>query len=113
VALRVISTFLVMYDRRYTWRERLFYAFAWTPKATVQASLSAVPLSLIMTTMAGRPDYDMWRMWGEEILTTGVFAIIICECRGGPRQSRAVQRLGLACLGCMLRASALSAFLQR
>jgi hypothetical protein len=72
-----------MYDRNYTWRERLFYALAWTPKATVQASLSAVPLSLIQSTMAGRPDADTWRVWGEEILTTGVFAIIICEATFG------------------------------
>jgi hypothetical protein len=82
VTLRIISTFMVMYDRKYTLRERVFYAVAWTPKATVQASLSAVPLALIQGLMAGRPDYDVWLQWGQEILTTGVFAIIICGTLG-------------------------------
>jgi Kef-type K+ transport system membrane component KefB len=40
VSLRTIVTFLVMQGFGYTWRERLFYAVAWTPKATVQAALS-------------------------------------------------------------------------
>jgi hypothetical protein len=82
VALRIIGTFLVMFDRRYTWRERLFFATAWTPKATVQASLSAVPLSLINSLKSSEPDYDTWRLWGDQILTTGVFAIIICGTLG-------------------------------
>ncbi|KAI8468895.1 MAG: Sodium/hydrogen exchanger family-domain-containing protein [Monoraphidium minutum] len=82
VVLRVISTFIVMFDRQYTWRERTFYAIAWTPKATVQASLSAVPLAMITTLMAGRPDYDVWFGWGQDILTTGIFAIIICGSLG-------------------------------
>lgn len=40
VVLRMIVTFFTMYGGkgrgRYSWRERLFYAVAWTPKATVQ-----------------------------------------------------------------------------
>jgi len=36
VALRVAVTFLTMLGGGYAWRERLFYAVAWTPKATVQ-----------------------------------------------------------------------------
>lgn len=71
-----------MFDRKYTFKERVFYAVAWTPKATVQASLSAVPLSMIQTLMAHRPDYLLWEQWGKEILTTGVFAIIICGTLG-------------------------------
>ena len=82
VALRVLCTFLVMFDRQYTWRERLFYAVAWTPKATVQASLSAVPLTMVTARYAGAPDFDRWQQWGEQILTTGVFAIIICGTLG-------------------------------
>ena len=40
VCVRVVVTFLVMTGFGYTVRERLFYALAWTPKATVQAALS-------------------------------------------------------------------------
>jgi hypothetical protein len=82
VALRIIVTFFAMYDRGYTWRERLFFAVAWTPKATVQASLSAVPLALIQTVMVDRADQGVWLQWGQDILTTGVFAIIICGTLG-------------------------------
>jgi hypothetical protein len=31
----------------YTWREALFFAVAWTPKATVQAALSGAPLHVV------------------------------------------------------------------
>jgi hypothetical protein len=107
--------------RRYTWKEQLFYAVAWSPKATVQASLSAVPLSLIEANLAGSPDYDQWLRWGQvciglaagwcscegavvnvpaawlhhaptlllpcpcrlqDILATGIFAIIVCATLG-------------------------------
>ncbi len=40
VCLRTIVTFLIMSGFGYTAREKLFYALAWTPKATVQAALS-------------------------------------------------------------------------
>ncbi|KAI8466952.1 MAG: Sodium/hydrogen exchanger family-domain-containing protein [Monoraphidium minutum] len=82
VALRVGVTFAAMADRAYTWRERAFFAAAWTPKATVQASLSAVPLSMAAALPSGRPDHASWVIWGQEILTTGVFAIIICGTAG-------------------------------
>jgi len=71
-----------MFDRRYNWKERLFFAIAWTPKATVQASLSAVPLAMIQATMQDTPGYEQWLIWGQEILTTGVFAIIFCGTLG-------------------------------
>lgn len=40
VCLRTLVTYLVMGGFGYTAREKLFYALAWTPKATVQAALS-------------------------------------------------------------------------
>lgn len=67
---------------RYSWKERLFFAVAWTPKATVQASLSAVPLALINRTMVDSPDYEQWVRWGEDCLATGIFAIIVCATLG-------------------------------
>lgn len=82
LCLRVIITFFIMGNRRYNWKERLFYAVAWTPKATVQASLSAVPLALINSVMKDSPDYAQWQQWGEDCLATGIFAIIVCATLG-------------------------------
>lgn len=82
LCVRVIITFFIMGKRRYTWKERLFFAVAWTPKATVQASLSAVPLALINSVMAGSPDFEQWQQWGEDCLATGIFAIIVCATFG-------------------------------
>jgi hypothetical protein len=43
VVLRMGVTFLTMMGRPgYTWRERVFYAVAWTPKATVQVRFCLV-----------------------------------------------------------------------
>lgn len=40
LVLRQCMTFISMCGFGYTWREKLFFALAWTPKATVQAALS-------------------------------------------------------------------------
>ena len=34
LAVRMPSTFLVMWGGGFTWKERLFFAFAWTPKVS-------------------------------------------------------------------------------
>ena len=82
VTLRIFCTYAAMSGFTYTWREKVFYSLAWTPKATVQAALSAAPLALIKSYKSGSPDYDQWVTWGNEILTTGLFAIIICGTLG-------------------------------
>lgn len=75
--LRMIVTYFSMSGFGYSRKEKLFYAIAWTPKATVQAALSAAPLTLITNLKQGDPDYEQWVTWGNDILTTGLFAIII------------------------------------
>lgn len=82
LGVRVIITYFIMGKQRYNWKERVFYAIAWTPKATVQASLSAVPLALINNNLADNPDYAQWQRWGEDCLATGIFAIIVCATLG-------------------------------
>jgi NhaP-type Na+/H+ or K+/H+ antiporter len=82
LTLRVILTYFIMGRRLYNWKEQLFFAVAWTPKATVQASLSAVPLALINRTMVNDPNYKQWVHWAEDLLATGIFAIIICATLG-------------------------------
>ena len=39
VAIRSLAAFLAMWNREFNWREMLFLAIAWIPKATVQAAL--------------------------------------------------------------------------
>ena len=78
LAVRMVLTYLAMAGMRYNVKEKIFFSVAWTPKATVQAALSAAPLTLIQKYKSGSPDYDEWIAWGNDILTTGLFAIIIC-----------------------------------
>ncbi|KAI7845950.1 hypothetical protein COHA_000496 [Chlorella ohadii] len=91
VCLRTIVTFLIMSGFSYTAREKLFYALAWTPKATVQAALSGAPLALILKykcdginpeSPEASADCKEYAKWGDDILVTGVFAIIVCGTLG-------------------------------
>jgi len=58
-------------------KEKLFIALSWVPKATVQAALASDPLETIMESKSNEPDFDKWEQWGNEILTTAVFSIIL------------------------------------
>eukprot|EP00889_Picochlorum_renovo_P005307 jgi/Picre1/32337/NNA_007683.t1 len=82
VVVRMLITFITMCGSGFSIKEKLFFAFAWTPKATVQAALSAAPLTLIQKYKEGAEDYDTWVQWGNDILTTGLFAILICGTLG-------------------------------
>ncbi len=85
LVLRVITTFFAMglcSGSQYNWKDKVFLAVAWTPKATVQAALSAVPLAMINENLADSPDLEQWQIWGEELLVTGIFAIIVCGTLG-------------------------------
>ncbi|KXZ53431.1 hypothetical protein GPECTOR_7g1329 [Gonium pectorale] len=75
MAVRIPTTFLAMTGAGLTLRERVFVAIAWTPKATVQAALGAQPLDMIRT--AAGPDSPLMEV-GHQILTTSVFAILVC-----------------------------------
>lgn len=72
VTARWIATFLVAFEKKYTNKERAFMAFAWIPKATVQAALGG--MTLAEAQKRGLPEYEEW---GQAMLTTAVFAIII------------------------------------
>ena len=47
VAIRSLAAFLAMWNREFNWREMLFLAIAWIPKATVQAALGEPVFLLI------------------------------------------------------------------
>ena len=82
VILRMLFTFGAMSGLGFSVKEKVFFSVAWTPKATVQAALSAAPLTLIESYKVGIDNYDEWFAWGNDILTTGMFAIIICGTLG-------------------------------
>ena len=52
VILRTMVTYVVMSGFGYTWQEKLFYALAWTPKATVQAALSGACCRTVQSSAA-------------------------------------------------------------
>lgn len=45
VTARWLATFTVTFEKKYTYKERAFMAFAWIPKATVQAALGGLTLA--------------------------------------------------------------------
>lgn len=63
LAARSLGVLLATAGSRLTWKERLFCVIAYTPKATVQAAVGAIPLSL------GVPS-------GETILAIAVVSIL-------------------------------------
>ena len=71
MALRTLVTYGVMMGFGYNWREKLFYALAWTPKATVQAALSGA--------CAGAGVLGTWHVGGCRRGRTGQAAL-----RAGP-----------------------------
>ena len=72
VSARWLATFMVTCEKKYNAKERAFMAFAWIPKATVQAALGGLTLA-----EAQKRDLPEWEEYGQAMLTTAVFAIII------------------------------------
>jgi len=72
VTFRWLGTFAAGMERKFTNKERVFMAFSWIPKATVQAALGGVTLAT--ATKEGIPEYVEF---GQGMLTTAVFAICI------------------------------------
>ncbi|BHF79714.1 Sodium/hydrogen exchanger 9B2 [Sparganum proliferum] len=69
---RLLATFLAVTPSQLTYRERIFVAIAWMPKATVQAAIGPLALD------AARKVGDMKLInWGEQILTLAALSIII------------------------------------
>jgi len=80
VVLRTVAAFFATLGAGLNFKERLFIALAWMPKATVQAALGSVPLDLIKSELNREEDpskYDEYTQYGSDILTTAVFAILI------------------------------------
>merc|ERR1719447_2593399 len=72
LAIRMVGTFFAVTCGNLNTREKIFMAFAWMPKATVQAALG--PIFLDNAIKYGRTE---WQPMGEEILTLAVLSILI------------------------------------
>ena len=77
VTCRWLGTILAAFESKYTCKERAFMAFAWIPKATVQAALGAMTLAEAKGRDPSLKDYDEWIEYGQAMLTTAVFAICL------------------------------------
>eukprot|EP00929_Paragymnodinium_shiwhaense_P108170 TRINITY_DN744_c0_g1_i2.p1 TRINITY_DN744_c0_g1~~TRINITY_DN744_c0_g1_i2.p1 ORF type:complete len:527 (-),score=128.55 TRINITY_DN744_c0_g1_i2:313-1893(-) len=78
VLMRCPVAFLAVMGAGLTTRERAFVSLAWIPKATVQAALGGIPLSLVRSTLHhDDPHFKQYEEWGMAILTTAVFSILI------------------------------------
>lgn len=62
--VRMIGVYISVLPAKLNFKERLFCMFAYTPKATVQAAIGAIPLSMGLSC-------------GHQILTVAVLAILI------------------------------------
>jgi NhaP-type Na+/H+ or K+/H+ antiporter len=74
LVIRMVATFGAVSGGNLNVKERIFMAFAWMPKATVQAALG--PLALDMAKRASEPDENLIHV-GEQILTLAVLSILI------------------------------------
>ncbi|KAL7553896.1 hypothetical protein ACHAWF_017258 [Thalassiosira exigua] len=76
--VRLPTAFLSAHGQGLTLRERLFVAIAWTPKATVQAALCSIPLTLINKMKTEEyDDKEKLISWGTQIMITAILAIAI------------------------------------
>ena len=73
VIIRMFITYFAVYCSNFTWKERLFFSFAWMPKATVQAALG--PIFLAKARAANLDPVIL--SWGEQIVTISVLSIVI------------------------------------
>ncbi|KAG5848356.1 hypothetical protein ANANG_G00097620 [Anguilla anguilla] len=72
LTVRVLFTFLMVMCAGFNFKERVFIALAWVPKATVQAAIGSTALDLARSKQA--PELEKY---GMDVLTVAVLAILI------------------------------------
>ena len=77
LVIRVIVTFFVVMGGDLNTKERLFVAFAWFPKATVQAALGPLAFDEALKLSSEDPNYESYGKHGLTILTMAVLAILV------------------------------------
>ncbi|KAK8395971.1 hypothetical protein O3P69_005218 [Scylla paramamosain] len=73
LVFRMVTSFLVVMGGELNMKERLFVAFAWLPKATVQAAIGSQALDYARKTNAGPEEERL----GEQVLTIAVLSILL------------------------------------
>uniref|UniRef100_A0A1I8AI17 Na_H_Exchanger domain-containing protein n=1 Tax=Steinernema glaseri TaxID=37863 RepID=A0A1I8AI17_9BILA len=71
--LRLLTAFFAAFGSGLNKKERLYVAFSWLPKATVQAALAPVVLDYVN----GDPEMEPLRSAGTTILTISVLSILV------------------------------------
>lgn len=75
LCFRWIGAYLAFCEKKYTRKEAAFVAFAWIPKATVQAALGG--MTLAEAEKRGGIAMEPYKKMGTAMLTMAVFAICI------------------------------------
>ena len=78
--IRMGATYLAVMGGDLNWKEKVFMAFAWLPKATVQAALGPIFLDNVLRFKGDWEDLgdkDEWITMGNDILTLAVLSILI------------------------------------
>jgi len=78
--IRMAATYLAVMGGDLNWKEKVFMAFAWLPKATVQAALGPIFLDNVLRFKGNWEDLgdrDEWITMGNDILTLAVLSILI------------------------------------
>merc|ERR1711881_328537 len=81
LVVRMVGTYFAVCGGDLTVREKIFMAFAWLPKATVQAALGPIFLDNVLKT--ADKDWEVlgnkeeWTQMGNDILTLAVLSILI------------------------------------
>lgn len=81
LVFRMVGTYFAVCGGELTVKEKIFMAFAWLPKATVQAALGPVFLDMVLKLSNDDwevlGDRDEWLGMGNDILTLAVLSILI------------------------------------
>ncbi|XP_029917393.1 sodium/hydrogen exchanger 9B2 isoform X2 [Myripristis murdjan] len=72
LVVRVLFTFVCVLCAGFNFKEKVFIALAWMPKATVQAAIGSTALDMART----KGDVDLQK-YGMDVLTVAVLAILI------------------------------------
>jgi hypothetical protein len=75
---RMAATYLVVWQKRFTIKERLVIWVGWIPKATVQAAIGGIVLDRARDEITeGTEEYDDYEKYGQQILTTAILCILM------------------------------------
>lgn len=79
IGFRILATFSCLFSGGLNFKEKAFISIAWVSKAAVQAAVGPVALTIARSRcILDDCDQDDDVIWSKVILTTSVFAVLIC-----------------------------------